>query len=306
MTHPFNILRKKAFTLLEMLIVIVVMGIISTIGLEALVSSYENYIFTSVNSRLQSHSEITASQIANRLQYRIKDSVVTRTDGTAGFNSIANTSATANILEWVGVDREGWLGSADAPLWSGFIDLDAVEDNANLYATNASATRLVSPGTDTGAVSALINTLSPKGSSISDSALFFIGANSNINSYGWNGTKISNQNSTAHPITSSGSDGFAPDGGNFNGVDIYEYYKLAWSAYAIVHDIANKTLTLYYDYQPWEGEGYSNGENQLLMNNVTEFAFSSVGDIIKIKVCISENDLTAEGEYAICKEKTIF
>ncbi|MEA2112121.1 MAG: prepilin-type N-terminal cleavage/methylation domain-containing protein [Campylobacterota bacterium] len=295
MVLKIKTLSKKAFTLLEMIIVMVVLGIMASFGVEVLVNSYENYIFTSVNNRLQSHSESAVEQIANRLQYRIKDSVIKR--DSSGFYPIASSNS-ANIIEWVGVDREGWLGNT-LPLWSGFIDLDAREDAANLYTTDASNTLLISPNSNTAALSTQIQNISPTTTDLSNAALYFIGSSTHVNnSYGWGGAA-----NDMHAISSATANEFT---GNFNNVKIYEYYQLSWSAYAIVHDTAAKTLTLHYDYQPWEGDSYANATSALLMNNVTAFNFRSVGDILKVQVCVSEDDLTAEGEYAICKEKTIF
>jgi prepilin-type N-terminal cleavage/methylation domain-containing protein len=299
--------KRNAFTLLEMVIVIVVMGIMASIGTEALLSSYENYIFTSVNSRLQSQSESAVNQIANRLQYRIKDSVIKR-DTAGNFYPVASADA-ATILEWIGVDREGWLGTTNQPLWSGFIDLDAVEDSKSLYPNKASTTRLISPGTDTSTLSSLISNLSNSGSSITDSAIYFIGSTTDIETdYGWDGTAISDQETAAmHPIKNGAQiNELIPSVDDFSDTKIFEYYQLSWTAYALVHNVAAKTLTLHYDYQPWNGEKYSTGKSALLMRNVTAFNFKSAGDILKVQICVSENDLTAEGEYAICKEKTIF
>jgi prepilin-type N-terminal cleavage/methylation domain-containing protein len=258
---------SSAFTLLEMIIVIVITGLVLSLGMESLVSSYENYIFTSVNNRLQSQSEVVVKQIANRLEYRIKDSV----------------TQTATTLEWVGVDREGWLGEATTPLWSGFIDLDH---------PNATSNRLVSPGSDTGKLDTLISSLSNSGSGFNNSAIHFIGVSTN---------------SVMYPIQSDTASVtyFKHKNTSFTGEKIYEYYQLSWSAYKVVHNTATKTLTLEYDYQPWEGET-TGSKSQLLMRNVTSFNVASIGDVIKLQICVSDNDLTAEGEYAVCKEKTIF
>jgi len=107
---------------------------------------------------------------------------------------------------------------------------------------------------------------------------------------------------------------FAPFiGGNFHGVDISEYYKLAWTAYAISMEDFNTTskmgnLYLYYDYQPWStpGEAFrTNGKRALLMKNVSTFRFTSIGSIMKIQVCTKSN-LIEDEKYSICKEKTIF
>ncbi|MEO1953357.1 MAG: protein containing prepilin-type N- cleavage/methylation domain protein, partial [Campylobacterales bacterium] len=77
--------------------------------------------------------------------------------------------------------------------------------------------------------------------------------------------------------------------------------QLAWSAYAI--EIKDKTLTLYYDYQPWKGEKYIDAKHSIIMQNVSTFQFMSAGSVMKIQVCV-ETDLVED--YSLCKEKTIF
>ena len=292
-------MRKSAFTLLELIFVIVIIGILSKFGIELLFQAYKNFIFSSVNNALQSNSAAAVETIASRLQYRIKDSVIAReADGTV--NALSGyTDGTATILEWVGSDIDGFRGDS-LPMWSGLIDLRHPNTNESV---------LVSPGTNTGALNTLIEVLSNGGSDINDSALYFIGSDSDIETgYGWNGdlTAINTQNGAMHPIHSvSGQPAqFAPALGDFTGIDVYEYYQLAWSAYAVVHTPADGNLTLYYDYQPWQGDGYANANGKVvLMENVDTFRFRAVGSIVKIQVCV-KTDLM--GDYSLCKEKTIF
>lgn len=294
-------MRKSAFTLLELIFVIVIIGILSKFGIELLFQAYKNFIFSSVNNALQSNSAAAVETIASRLQYRIKDSVIAReADGTV--NALSGyTDGTATILEWVGSDIDGFRGDS-LPMWSGIIDLNS-----------STATTLVSPGTNTGALNTLIEVLSNGGSDINDSALYFIGSDSDIKTgYGWDGnlTAINTQNGAMHPIHSvSGQPTqFVPIDGagansTFAGTDVYEYYQLAWSAYAVVHTPADGNLTLYYDYRPWQGDGYADGKAVVLMENVDTFRFRAVGSIVKIQVCV-KTDLM--GDYSLCKEKTIF
>jgi len=292
-------MRKSAFTLLELIFVIVIIGILSKFGIELLFQAYKNFIFSNVNNALQSNSAAAVETIASRLQYRIKDSVIAReADGTV--NALSGyTDGTATILEWVGSDIDGFRGDS-LPMWSGIIDLNI-----------STATTLVSPGTNTGALNTLIEVLSNGGSDINDSALYFIGSDSDINSYGWNGVALTDHTtSVMHPIRSNGTvNQFVPINGatgadsTFAGTDVYEYYQLAWSAYAVVHTPADGNLTLYYDYQPWQGDGYADGKAVVLMENVDTFRFRAVGSIVKIQVCV-KTDLM--GDYSLCKEKTIF
>ena len=303
-------MRRLGFTMIELVFVIVVMGIIGKFGVEFLAQAYKGFIFSNVNHSLQANGEMAVESIATRLQYRIKDSVIGRESANANFTTnyraIGSASGSQyNILEWVSTDIDGFRG-ARLPNWSGIIDLE------NPLTTNS---LLVSPGTDTTATSSLISILSNGRSDINDSALYFIGSESDIDNYGWDGNAIINQTSVMHPIRNSATaNEFVPRIGgtandnNFTGVDVYEYYKLAWTAYAIgIDDYDNNdnngTLTLWYNYQPWEGEVYTDGNSSVIMHNVSTFQFKSIGSIIKIQVCVN-SDLVED--YSLCKEKTIF
>lgn len=297
-------MRKAAFTLLELIFVIVVMGILAKYGVELLSQAYKSFIFSNINNTLQSQSAAAVETIASRLQYRIKDSIIARqTDGS--FQALAsNTDDTAPILEWVGYDVDGFRGNVGTvPLWSGIIDLN--QSSANI---------LISPATDITAANALIDILSPDATTINDAALYFIGSDTDIQSgYGWDGntTTIDTQGGAMHPINLviGQPTQFAPAIGTFSGVNVYEYYQLAWTAYAVgitdYNDTSKTgTLKLWYDYQPWKGETYSqHGTSVTLMENVSTFRFRAAGSIIKIQVCVN-SDLVED--YSLCKEKTVF
>lgn len=296
-------MRRLGFTMIELIFVIVIMGIIGKFGVEFLAQAYNNFIYTSVNNSLQEKSEMAIESIASRLQYRIKDSVIGRKSTDATFIAAGSASGTDyNILEWVGSDIDGFRGDS-LPYWSGIIDLD-----------DSNATQLDTPETNTTAINNLIETLSyGSGTGINNSAIFFIGADNDVNSgYGWDGntTAIDTQNGSMHPVSAvvGQIDKLAPTTGNFSGVDVYEYYQLAWTAYAVGIDDYNTstntgTLTLWYDYQPWEGETYSDGKSATIMEDISTFQFKSIGSIIKIQVC-ANSDLVKD--YSLCKEKTVF
>lgn len=293
-------MRKSAFALLELIFVIVVMGILAKFGVEFLAQAYKSFIFSNINNTLHSQSAAAVETIAARLQYRIKDSVIARELDGDFFGLAGYTADNATILEWVGADIDGFRGnSSTQPLWSGIIDLNI-----------SSSTVLLSPMTDTGALNTLIEILSNGSTDINDSALYFVGSDNDIQTgYGWGGV-LTTQNGTMHPIRNNANNNeFIPINGqtgadnNFSGVDVYEYYQLAWTAYAIVHTPADGNLTLYYDYQPWKGESYTNGKSATIMENVSTFRFRAIGSIVKIEVCV-KTDLVEE--YSLCKEKTVF
>ncbi len=275
---------RHAFTMIELIFVIVIMGIIGKFGVEILANTYQNFLHTSLQNRLEAQSEAALTQIASRLQYRIKD-------------TIATTTGTETTLRWVGYDIEGWRGiyngTRNIPTWSGFIDL--VPNPAQLK----------SPETNTTLIENTINDLSYGTKDINGSALFFIGQEGDINGSGWGGA-ITDQFSFAHPINPLGEDKFSPASGSFAGVDIFEFYQLAWSAYAVDFNKSAQTLTLYYNYQPWNGESETDAQSSLLMENVNDFNFQTVGNLIKVQVCVNDSNISSSEGYAVCKEKTIF
>ena len=298
--------NRYAFTMIELIFVIVIMGILAKFGVEFLAQAYNNFILSKTNNTLQSQSASAVELIASRLQFRIKDSIIARKTGTpsvVGYEALSSSTYgdDARVLEWIASDIEGFRGTS-LPLWSGIIDLNA-----------STATLLKSPKTDTTVLGEQIQVLSHgSGTSINDAALYFVGSNSDIDGYGWGGA-ITDQNSAMHPIKAGGIDEFIPvrgDNGNnndFAGVDIYEYYQLAWTAYSVVHS-DDGDLTLHYDYQPWQGESYTDGKEALIMQNVSTFRFKAIGSVVKIQVCVKSDIINGneDGGYSLCKEKTIF
>jgi type II secretory pathway pseudopilin PulG len=292
--------------MIELLFVIVIMGILGKYGVEFLAQAYHNFIFSKINNQLQADAEMAVETIAARLQYRIKASVIGRKSSDKSFDAIQSASGSQyNILEWVGSDEESFRGTT-APYWSGIIDLD-----------DSNATYLASPGTNTGEINNTIVYLSHNsGTDINDSAIYFVGSNSNQNQWGWtipHATFI-DQSNAMHPIkTDANASVFIPKVGSFSGEDVYEYYQLAWTAYAVGIDDWNATgnntgtLKLWYDYQPWEGEDYNMATTKsvTIMENVSTFQFRAVGSVMKIQICV-KSDIVEDEKYSLCKEKTVF
>ncbi|MFA6761238.1 MAG: type II secretion system protein [Sulfuricurvum sp.] len=279
---------RKAFTLLELIFVIAIMGILAVYGSGLLFQAYKNYFYTKVNDELSSKSAAAVESIASRLTYRIKPSVIAkRADGSFVGIDAATPDGNFTILEWIGFDADGFRGDGK-PYYSGIIDLDP---------SKSDATKLYSPDTNTAAVDDSIQALGGLG--IDGSVLYFVGSPSNVvDGFGWDGT-----HDALHIIKKDTNESlFFPQSGDFSGVDVYEYYQLAWSAYAVELD-SNNTLQLYYNYRPWLDESIADAKKQKIMDNVGAFRFRSAGDLIKIQVC-AKSQLVED--YALCKEKTLF
>jgi prepilin-type N-terminal cleavage/methylation domain-containing protein len=288
---------KPAFTLLELIFVIVIIGVLSKFGIELMGKAYENYIFTQINNRLQNQSGTAVEFVAKRLSYRIPDSVIGKINSSGDFDGVQelNTSKNYDVLEWVATDVDGWRGES-RPYWSGIADLNA---SSNSF--------IITPETNNTAVNNFISLLSDSTTDILDSAIYFIGSNSDVQTgYGWDGTAVTGLGAAMHPITAASINRLD---GNFSNVDLYEYYKLSWTANAIRIENDGKgnntyDLIYHYNYQPWLGETYNDGNSSVIMEDVSTFQFIGVGNMIKVQVCV-KSELTS-GAHAICKEKTVF
>ena len=296
--------KRFAFTMLELLFVIVIMGILGKFGVEFLARAYDNFLFAKINDDLQSRSASSVEFITKRLENRIKKSA-------SAFDPTTNTrtyimggvDVNATVLEWIAAEDDGFRG-IQAPIWSGVIDLNL-----------SNGTRLISPGSNFNDLDALIRVLSNNNSDINDSAIYFIDAVfTSTNEWGYDNNPITDQVHALHPVVEVNSTTLASPAAptnvdTFSGKEVSEYYKLSWTANAVsLEDYNNTTnmgnLYFYYDYQPWQGETYlANGKKVLLAQGVNTFRFRSAGSLIKIQVC-AKSRLTEE--YALCKEKTVF
>ena len=311
-------IKRTAFTMVELVMVIVVFGIVASIGADIIASLYTNYLRTRAINQLQSQTEITLEQIAKRLQYRIKDSVRASDDAGANWRALPSATVGYNIIEWIGISNESFLGDWDGvasvvPGWSGLIDMS---DTIN---TNLFARTLSTPGSRLDLARDTILALTDNDVDMNNvagdlPALIFKGSKPlfNVNNYYTEGgntytTHVSrNTNTTFHiPIDDNLTD--------FGSGNLFEQYYLAHTAYALVPVGANVNdynLTLHYNYQPWEGEKYSDAavvaRAQVLAEHVSTFRIRQEGDVVRIKLCIHDNNQSGSFDFSACKEKVIY
>lgn len=315
---------RKAFSLIELTFVIIVLGIVASIGSQIIVKVYESYVTQRAVHRSSLKTELALTQLVNRMTYSIPQTVIARRDAAvfAPIESIPGTND-HDILEWIGYDADSFgaitanptTGFERRPVWSGYADVSSAQTTLNTLST---------PGSRLHDLDTIIQNLSrdaagAANSGIASAAILFPdtydartigyqgGANANnihtVN--GRNGDTVLNLNPSATGTRT-----------------VKEHYKLAWSAYAVVPvaltaaQLTNRgfdnvdigsglwDLRLYYDYQPWNGENYQNGKSQILIRNVSVFNFTGTGSSIRMKICQREN---VGGAYTIntCKEKAV-
>lgn len=305
---------RPAFTMLELVFVIVILGIVSSIGAELIARVYENYIVQRALQRSSAKTELVASQIANRLAYSIPRTVIARLNNST-FTSIDNAPAkTYNILEWIASDADSFTAITSAanrqPGWSGFCD---VNDTANTTINSIS-----SPGSNFGLANTIITNLSgTNAKSLANAGILFPGTYDE-NTLGFKGS-LSGDIFVSRVNTYAGTTITSLDNTNANGVK--EHYKLAWSAYAIVPtQVTGAELTergfqttdkiydliLHYNFQPWDGLYYDDAATKktTLIRNVSVFNFLGTGSSIRFKLCVQEN-IGQTHPITTCKEKAV-
>ena len=311
---------KRAFTLLELVVVIVVLGIIAMMSFNAIMNIYSNYFQTKTVNELETQTEIALEQISKRLEHRIKPSVIARkTDGAflALNDSGVNLNAEYEILEFIPYAYEIFNdvpSGNKAGRYSGYADL----------AKSSPATGLISPGSNfsTEVVETIKDLTCREDTNATcvdftkkdgGVAAIFSDVYYNVqDSFGYKG--ISNLDIAKVGVKGgqNGLNGDTLEISGFGGKQISEQYHLAYTANAIVpeqsadpKDTANGVfdLNLYYDYRPWMGEKYKqNGEKATLAKNVTRFVFTEKNGVIVLKLCMRAKN----SEITICKSKAVY
>lgn len=313
---------KRAFTLLELVVVIVVLGIIAMMSFNAIMNIYSNYFQTRTVNELETQTEIALEQISKRLEHRIKPSVIARkTDGAflALNDSGVNLNAEYEILEFIPYAYEIFNdvpSDNKAGRYSGYADL----------ANSSPATGLISPGSNfTTGVVETIKDLTCKDDTRNSKCVDFKNKDGGVvaifsdvyynvqDSFGYKGdiTKLDIAK-VGVKDGQSGLNGNTLEISGFANKQISEQYHLAYTANAIVpeqsadpKDTANGVfdLNLYYDYRPWMGEKYKpNGEKATLAKNVTRFVFTEKNGVIVLKLCMRAKN----SEITICKSKAVY
>ena len=305
---------KKAFTMVEIIVVIVIMGILSLGTLVAVKHLYLRAAKTDAINTFSSNSQIVLNQISMLLYNRVATSVIGYNPSSRDFQSIYNLDLDGNftVLEWIGTASEA-LKKRD---YSGFIDLDASDKNSKT---------LVSFDVN---VNDLNTTEYDKFGPNADFALVFAGAfDTGVidgdfnNSFGWHG----NDHNLTYDISGINDNNITL---SLRPQEIYEKYYIVDSAYAIARgqdinistcrvktDIdTNNTLYLFYNYRPWRGETFCadpNGNGQegnvtVLSKNVTAFKTGMLNDSIYFELTMSKKIRGSENNITISKQKVVF
>lgn len=302
---------KKAFTLIEIIVTIVILGILAAGTFVSLKHLYLRSAKSKAISDLSFSTQIVVDQIAALLYERVPATAIgTRLDGT--FVPISNiTGNNFRILEWIGNSAEAYK----AGYYSGFIDLDA---------SNKATNTVVSFDLNTTGINALhVRKFGGAGGIANqDIALIFAGsfddnslvASNDFNtSFGWYTTPAN----LIYTFRTTGVDNnitfyVRPQ-------EIYEKYYLVDSAYAIAREADRATLCggaglstdtntlyLFYDYRPWKGDVFCNAKATILAEGVQGFQAGVMNNSLYFNLTMIKHIKGSDNNITISKEKVVF
>ncbi|BCD67660.1 type II secretion system protein [Nitratiruptor sp. YY09-18] len=292
---------RRAFTLIELVFVIVVMGILALIGSDILVKVYENKIISDAAKDTSQRIQLALEQIARRLSYRVLDSAIARQSSNPS-NTITLETLPPNydVLEWIGYAHEALRGDVaggySIPGYSGFCDIQASDKS-----------KLVTPGSRLDFAKNIILAFSGNrpvniDNSNNGAAVIFKGVyiDDPISAF------YTSPYPAVHPVHRLNNTTLQFE--NTNAKTIAEHYYLAYSAYALVpvqNSSNDYNLTLYYNYRPWKGENYLNGDHALLVPHISSFRFRKVDKSIELQLC-TKKKISDSFSAEICGKKVVF
>lgn len=272
--------KRSAFTMIELIFTIVILGIVSSIGAEIISQVYESYILQRAQYKSSMKTELALNQIANRLRYAILGTVGFRPDlvTAGGFKNITEpNTGNDKVLQWVAYDGdsfEAMTSLSRRPGWSGFCDINLIASTSTVLST---------PGSNMALTRAIISNM---GGNINTSRIYF-------------------PDNSSYQIASGVGESITLAAAIPNGSKIFERYKLAWTSYALEVD-ANKNLILHYNFAPIYGQPIA-GSSSILLYDVANFRFSGSEGSLRIKICKEEQiGLNATDKIHACKERVIF
>ena len=304
---------KKAFTLIELIFVIVLLSIISAFWADLYVKIYNSYTNNRATSDLEGETERTLNIITSLLRDRVKQTVIGReTDNgehpDGNFVYLSDVQEEHDVLEWIGKSTETqYIGSTKGLLgWSGF-DIKMAVPSGDFV--------IKSPGSSLENADDILTSLNAGTKSFG--IIFNDDIIINTDSFGYDHTTYNHTNIGTVSIIDNDTmqiSGLASRNKN--------RYFLVHTAYAIVPVLDNNAadvsvggiksntynLLLYYDFQPWEKEKYENGKSVVLAKNVTMFRFTFDNNSVAVKLCMRDNNRNFDAEkldFIVCKSQVV-
>ena len=317
---------RYAFSMVELVFVIVVLGIVASIGSSIIAQAFQTYIVQKATNGSSIKTELAAEQIANRLSYAIPWTLIAKRpaapyDSISFDDNLPGADEVHTALEWIGVDGDSFEATL-TPGWSGYCDdKNSITSSCDTPGSGIAMTQTIIGNLSNNKVDFTTTTFAANKPLIVFKTGYYRDDFISEVEYSPSCIGLVTGGTTDCAIKAYGTTGVAGVShptltfDNANPKKRAEHYALAWSAYAIVPANARVVngqrvydLILYYNYQPWEGEKYTdNGiSSQILVNNVSLFDFTSYDNSIRFKICVLQPIGTSSTEMVtLCKEKVV-
>ncbi|MDD3597866.1 type II secretion system protein [Sulfuricurvum sp.] len=303
-----NKVSRSGFTFIELLFVIVILGIVGGIALEAIRQYFDGIYRTQVYTQRVAEADLILDKLSKYFENAIDLSIVNMDQDAADGALVghcegdpkeeAENIAHDYTVALIGVDSDSLHTVSGNPGWSE----EAVVTGATLAFPDSNLT----------AADATITALYPA-SDLANSAIYsyegYVGSCSDFN---WDSS-----GGLAAYLTITGVSGNTLSITNHSGQPILPDRKyLLKSGYAF-RVLNTGEFIMFYNFRPWKGEIYSNGQRSTLGTNVASFyadfnntnSFNDRGSIWRLKVCmrgldtnLTTNDIAAD---AICRERRV-
>jgi len=326
---------KRAFTMIELIFVIVILGILAVFSTDMIVNMYRGYVYSKAVNELETKVEIALEQISSRLSERIRITTIGRDSSDNSFVDVDEVRPNHDILEWYGQSSESkFFMNGNDYGWSGFLfQYGACGGAAGANGGQSSytacfgfdgtrnITQIRTPATRFQSVNTVASALG------SNSAALVFPNNSDVSEY-------YDVNPTAAPVINMNSTGDTIQFAAYQVIDtdsdttvalknhyIAENYYVTHSAYALVPGaftdytyndgggtFRDFPLNLHYNYYPWQGgrNAYEGATIVTLIDHVTLFRFRGNDGSVEIKLCARDPlNLPNDQDFIVCKSKVV-
>ena len=310
---------KRAFTLIEIIMVIVATGILAVGTFKALKALFVRSVKAQAVTELSLNAQVVLDQLSMLLYNRIPTSVIGYDPTDGSVVPIVSITSPKPVLEWIGTAQE----ALTLRNYSGFVDMNRSSPSTDiLFSPDSDGDRLdVTQRMKFGTTAAIFphdlvrlvfSGSFDEGESMSGDIR---------NTFGWHG-------GAATAIFKIGMNSVGEIRLHGNPHYIYEKYYLADTAYGVARakdvdknapcivgmpsKIDDDALLLFYDYRPWKGEsfcadpqGAQAGKVTLLAEHVTGFQAESVNDTIRLSIDMLRPVRDSSAVH-ISKQKVVF
>ena len=311
---------RRGFTFIELLFVIVILGIVGGIALEAVRQYYEGIYKTQTYTQRVAEADQILDKLTRYFENAIDVSIVNldqdENDAALDGGECAEPGEEANeatahdyTVAFLGVDVDS-LRTGNTPGWS--------EQASTAFVSTTSRTFRFSDSNLSGS-DATITALYPASNLVNSTFYNYGRANSSsvvgaCSNFNWDNAGNLDGYSIINGIDYLTNTVTVAE--SFVNSDLRDKKYLIRSGYAF-RVLDDGTLTMYFNFRPWKGEIYTAGETSVLGKNVASFyadfnntnSFNDRGSVWRLKVCMQglESNLTNSDIAAleICRERRV-